>query len=61
MKMKILSLIILCVIVLSKPKIRTLNQQNMEQFSKDNSYWLIQISSKLLNHIDGKCPECSSH
>lgn len=46
--MKILSLVVLLVVaVLSdKPKIRVLNEKNLEMFSKDNSYWFIQISSK---------------
>jgi hypothetical protein len=48
MSIKILSLVVLLFVgaLAGKGKIRILNEKNMEQFSKDNSYWLIQISSK---------------
>ncbi len=29
----------------SKPKINTIDQTNFDKFSKDNSYWIVQISN----------------
>jgi hypothetical protein len=48
MTLKILSLVLLVSLILAsdKAKIRVLNEKNLEQFAKDNSYWFIQISSK---------------
>ena len=49
-----LCLLLIAVGCSSKGKIRILNEKNLEQFAKDNSYWLVQISS-------GKCAECAQH
>lgn len=48
MTLKILSLVLLVSLILAsdKAKIRVLNEKNLEQFAKDNSYWFIQISGK---------------
>ena len=48
MNIKLIPLVFVLVLltISQKAKIRTLNEKNLEQFAKDNSYWLIQISSK---------------
>ena len=33
----------------------------MEQFAKDNSYWLIQISCTDFLYLEGKCQACAGH
>jgi len=51
--MKISALVVLFVLVIvattDKSRIRKLTESNLEQFAKDNSYWLIQISGKVLD------------
>jgi hypothetical protein len=55
MNMKIAVVTILAVLaVLGQAKIRILSEKNLEQFAKDNSYWLVQISSKIVFHLRGK-------
>ena len=46
MTIKVAVAILLILAVLGEAKIRILTEKNLEQFAKDNSYWLIQISSK---------------
>ena len=44
---KTLVLLVLALTIVSlqaKAKIRAIDESNFEQFSKDNSYWIIQIS-----------------
>ena len=42
----VLTLVLLCLLGLGvQGKIRQLTEKNLEQFAKDNSYWLIQITS----------------
>ena len=50
MKGTVLSLVLVLLVftIISQAKIRVLNEKNLEQFAKDNSYWIIQISSKVL-------------
>lgn len=45
MKVTALLVLALLLIVICQAKIRILSEKNMEHFAKDNSYWLIQISS----------------
>lgn len=46
MKLKVLTIFILIILASAteKSRIRKLTESNLEAFSKDNSYWLIQIS-----------------
>ena len=47
-------ILILCTQIQAKPKITRIDDTNFDKFSKDGSYWIIQISNT-------PCPECQSH
>ena len=46
MKIAAICVLLLALAVVAESKIRILNEKNLAQFAKDNSYWLVQISSK---------------
>lgn len=58
MNFKVLTIITLLVVFIScdKSRIRKLTEANLEAFSKDNSYWLIQISGIFFMRYRGKMP-----
>jgi hypothetical protein len=55
--MKILTIVLTLLIVLgqieAKGKISRIDQSNFEKFTKDGSYWIMQISNS-------PCPECQA-